>query len=94
VTGANRHDSTQLWPLVEGIPPMGGKRGAPKRRPALLQADRGYDSEPHRKPLAAHGVDAEIAKRGTEHGSGLGKTRWVVERTLAAASVSAPARPL
>jgi len=23
-----------------------------------------------------------IAKRGTPHGSGLGKTRWVVERTL------------
>lgn len=24
-----------------------------------------------------------LARRRTEHGSGLGKTRWVVERTLA-----------
>lgn len=83
LTGANCNDVTQLLPLVEGIPPIGGKRGAPKRRPALVQADRAYDSEPHRQALAAHGIDTAIAKRGTAHGSGLGKTRWVVERTLA-----------
>ncbi|MEX3582723.1 MAG: transposase, partial [Burkholderia sp.] len=28
------------------------------------------------------GVATEIARRGQPHGSGLGKTRWVVERTI------------
>lgn len=83
LTAANGNDVTQLLPLVEGIPPVGGQRGAPRRRPALGQADRGYESEPHRQALAAHGIDTAIAKRGTAHGSGLGKTRWVVERPLA-----------
>jgi transposase len=31
----------------------------------------------------ARGVKAVIARRGTDHGSGLGRQRWVVERTFA-----------
>jgi hypothetical protein len=46
VTAANRHDVTQLIPLVDGIPPLRGRRGAPVRKPALIQGDRGYDSQP------------------------------------------------
>lgn len=68
---------------MDGIPPIRGKRGAAKRKPDLIQADRGYDSEPHRQALVERGIDSQIAKRRTEHGSGLGKTRWVVERTIA-----------
>ena len=83
LTGANRHDVTQLLPLVEAIPPVRGKRGRPRRRPDQVQGDRGYDSEPHRQALRALGVIPVIAKRFTEHGSGLGVHRWVVERTLA-----------
>ncbi len=81
LTEANRNDITQLLPLVEGIPPIRGKRGRPRRKPDLVQTDRGYDSQPHRDALKARGIDTQIAKRGTPHGSGLGKTRWVVERT-------------
>ena len=83
LTGANRHDVTQLLPLIEAIPPVRGKRGRPRRRPDQVQGDRGYDSEPHRQTLRALGVIPVIAKRFTEHGSGLGVHRWVVERTLA-----------
>ena len=82
LTGANRPDVTQLLPLVEAIPPVRGKRGRPRRRPDTLLADRGYDSQPHRQALRAHGIRPIIAKRRTEHGSGLGTQRWVVERTL------------
>ncbi len=32
--------------------------------------------------LWARGIAPQIARRNTEHGSGLGKRRWVVERTL------------
>ena len=42
----------------------------------------GYDSEPHRCQLRARSIVPLIRKRGTEHGSGLGSYRWVVERTL------------
>lgn len=51
LTGANRHDVTQLLALVERIPPVIGKRGRPRRRPDRVQGDRGYDSEPHRRAL-------------------------------------------
>jgi transposase len=83
VTEANRHDVTQLLPLLDAIPPIGGKRGAPKRKPAVIQADRAYDSDPLRCQPACEGIDTDIARRRTAHGSGLGKTRWVVERTIA-----------
>jgi IS5 family transposase len=48
-----------------------------------LQGDRGYDSQPHRDRLRARGILPILARRRTVHGSGLGATRWVVERTLA-----------
>jgi transposase len=55
LTGANRHDITQLLDLVEGIPPVGGQRGRPRRRPKKVQGDRAYDSEPHRRALRKRG---------------------------------------
>ena len=82
LTGANRHDITQLLPLVEAIPPVAGKPGRPRCRPEKVQGDRAYDSEPHRNRLRELGIEPVLAKRGTEHGSGLGIFRWVVERTL------------
>jgi transposase len=83
LTGANRHDVTQLQPLVEAIPPVHGKVGRPRQRPDVLLGDRGYDSEPQRQWLRAHGIEPWLAKRNVPHGSGLGVYRWVVERTLA-----------
>ena len=61
---------------------MRGKRGRPRSRPDTLLADRGYDSQPHREGLRARGIRPIIAKRSTEHGSRLGRERWVVERTF------------
>jgi transposase len=81
LTGANRNDVTQLLPLVDAIAPIRGTRGRPLRKPKVIYADRGYDSESHRERLRDRGIKPVIAKRRTEHGSGLGKFRWVVERT-------------
>ena len=83
LTGANAHDITQLITLVDAIPPIRGKPGRPRRKPDVLVADRGYDSEPHREMLREIGILSLIAKRNREHGSGLGILRWVVERTIA-----------
>jgi len=66
----------------EAIPLVRGKPGRPKRKPFALVADRGYDSDPHRELLRKMGINPVIARRYTEHGSGLGILRWVVERTI------------
>lgn len=74
LTGANRHDVTQLLPLLDAVPPT------PNRR---LHADRGYDFDKYRRLLWKRGIKPLIARRGVAHGSGLGKVRWVVERAFA-----------
>ncbi len=48
-----------------------------------MLADRGYDHDKHRRLLWAKGIKPVIARRDTEHGSGLGRQRWVVERGFA-----------
>ena len=82
VTGANRHDSTQLLTLVNRVPSIRGKRGAPRYRFDKLVADRAYDCEADREALRSIGTTPYLARRNTEHGSGLGQWRWVVERTF------------
>jgi transposase len=83
LTGGNRNDITQLLPLVDGITPVAGKVGRPRQRPDRIVADRGYDHDGYRRELRRRGVEPVISRRGTEHGSGLGRWRWVVERTFA-----------
>jgi transposase len=46
-------------------------------------ADRGYDHDKYRRLVRDRGSEPVIARRQTEHGSGLGRHRWVVERTFA-----------
>src|SRR5829696_8799831 len=79
---ANATDHRQIIPLVLDFPTVTGKPGRPKDLPDELYADRGYDSDSTRWILAWLGIEPHIAKRRTAHGSGLGKVRWVVERTI------------
>ena len=83
LTGGNRNDITQLIPLVERVPAVRGKVGRPRHRPDRLTGDRGYDHDKYRRQLWQRGIKPEIARRQTQHGSGLGRHRWVVERTFA-----------
>lgn len=83
VTAANVPDGTQVLPVLMNIPPVGGKPGPKRQRPERLQGDRGYDSEPLRQILRWLGIIPILAKRYTENGSGLGVSRWFVERTIA-----------
>ena len=55
LTKANRHDVTQLLPLLDKVPRVKGQRGASRCRPKQVQGDRAYDSQPHRR---------EVKKRG------------------------------
>src|SRR5262249_32400247 len=67
----------------EAIPPVRGRPGRPRRRPGKVYADRGYDHDKYRKQVLEKGITPVIARRSTEHGSGLGTYRWVVEQSLA-----------
>ena len=86
LSAANVHDSTQLLPLVDAIPPIigpRGKPGRPRRRPAKLHADKAYDYPALRRALRARGIVPRIARRGVDPSERLGRHRWVVERTFA-----------
>ncbi|CAL9351526.1 IS5 family transposase ISGeob7 [Streptomyces sp. enrichment culture] len=83
LTGGNRHDVTQLIPLLDAIPRIRGLVDRPRHRPRRLFADRGHDHDKHRRLLRARGITPKIARKGTAHGSGPGRTRWAVERTFA-----------
>jgi transposase len=82
-TGGNRHDVTQLMPLLDAMPRIRGVRGRPRHRPAGLFADRGYDFDKYRRLFRARGITPKIARRWASRGSGPGRTRWSVERTFA-----------
>jgi len=60
-----------------------GKVGPAAAAAEACHRDRGYDHDKHRRLVRKLGVRPVIARRKTEHGSGLGAVRWVVERTFA-----------
>jgi len=82
-TAANIHDSQAAIPLIDAIPPFKRPGGGRRKRPDAAFADRAYDAEEKiRVPLRERGIKVFIAKRGTDHGSGLGVHRCVVEWTF------------
>jgi transposase len=83
LTGANRHDSQEALPLVDAIPFLQGERGRRRCRPRCVLGDRAYDAEAIRQGLRARHILPLVAVRRTKHGSGLGRWRFVVERTFA-----------
>ena len=86
LSAANTHDSVLLEQLVDAVPPVKGPRGRPgrpRRRPAKLHCDKGYDSPRCRRALRRRGISPRIARRGVESSARLGRHRWRVERSLA-----------
>ena len=79
---ANASDQRQILPVILGYPKVEGTPGRPRELPDEAYADRGYDSEVTRALLRWVGIEPHIARRKTPHGSGLGKVRFVVERTI------------
>lgn len=55
LTGGNRHDVTQLLPLVDAFPVVPNVCGRPRLHPGYLFADGGYDYDVY--PRALRGVD-------------------------------------
>jgi IS5 family transposase len=60
-----------------------GRPGRPRRRPAKLHADKGYDYPTCRQALRRRSIIPRVARRGIECSQRLGRHRWKVERSLA-----------
>ena len=69
--------------MLDGIPLLQGPGGRPRCRPDSVLGDRAYDPERIRRALHSRQILPRLAIRNTKHGSGLGRLRWVVERTFA-----------
>jgi transposase len=82
LSGANSPDGNHIISLIVNIPPVRGKPGHPRSRPDEAYADRAYDDESARQLLGWLNIEPHLARRRTEHGSGMGVYRWVVERTI------------
>jgi len=75
--------STSMGVACAVAGPAAASSMPPARRPEKVYADRGYDHDKYRRQVQQAGIAPVIARRGTEHGSGLGVHRWVVEQTIA-----------
>jgi hypothetical protein len=78
---ANQRDEALTLPLLDALPPLAGPRGGrPRRQPQALQGDRGYGFPWTIAAVRRRRIRPLLAPRGGEHGSGLGKTRYVIEQ--------------
>jgi len=83
-TPANTCDDQVALPLLVDMPPIAGPRGRPRTKPESLQGDAAYGSADLNKVVRWLGIKPILAPLSKQrpHGSGLGKTRYVVERTM------------
>lgn len=83
VTPANWRDDRPALELLTTLPPLPDRHGRLWHSPVIAQADRGYGYCQVILPLMLKGIDPLIPLvHDKVHGSGLGKIRHVVERTL------------
>ena len=76
ITPANAHDGRYLRPLVQRLARRVGRLLGRKGH-----ADEGYDRSRNRAALHEVGAEDRIARKGRE-GGGLGRHRWVIERSF------------
>jgi transposase len=73
VTGANRHDVSQLDTVLDAL-----VFSLPNQNP-FLYADRGYEGEPAQTILASHGYLSRVLRKKRKPGRPPRNRRWVVE---------------
>ncbi len=74
VTGANRHDVSQLEPVLDAIIlPL------PSKEQLYLYADKGYDGEPAHRAVQDRGYHPRISRKKRRRGRPPKNRRWVVE---------------
>jgi transposase len=81
-TPANVRDDLPAVEMVKSMPAIKQRRGRPRKKPTEMIGDRGYGFPHIIAPIVAMGIATLLCLRGSPHGSGLGKRRYVIERTL------------
>jgi transposase len=82
-TPANVPDGQVAIPLLDSIPPISHGLGRPRFRPQAFQGDRAYGWDENIRATRQRGIRPVLARPMDDgHGSGLGRTRWVVESGL------------
>lgn len=81
-TPANVRDEVPTVQMVESMPTVKQPRGRPRSKPGELIGDRGYGFPWIIAAIVLMGIRSALCPRGSPHGSGLGKRRYVIERTL------------
>ncbi len=76
VTAANVSDGTMLLPLVDAIPKVRGKVGAPRRRPDSITADKAYHSNFREVMLHVKGIEPLLPRRGTDDDTSTSDSVW------------------
>jgi len=79
---ANQRDEELLKPMLKEFPHLPDKKGKKRTKPKAIQGDRAYGFVWIIKLVVGMLIASLLAVRGSPHGSGLGKTRYVVERTM------------
>jgi len=82
---ANEPDGKRALELLDKIPAVEGRRGRPRRKPKIFQGDAAYGSAAMIRQVSRRGIQPALAPYGRtkrSNGSGLGATRYVVERTM------------
>ena len=78
LSAATTHDSVLLEAMVDAVPAIRGpcgRPGRPRKRPAKLHGDKGYDYPRCRRALRHRGITPRIARRGIESSQRLGRHR-------------------
>ncbi|GAC1645182.1 MAG: hypothetical protein NVS4B2_34740 [Chloroflexota bacterium] len=73
LTPGQRHDSTQLVPLVDAIRVPRVGRGRPRKRPDRVIGDKGYSYPSCRRALRQRGIAATIPERSDQRARRAGK---------------------
>lgn len=74
VTGANRHDASQLEAVLDAVVIALPERGAP-----FLYADKGYDGQALREAIASRGYVPRVCRKKRRRGRPWKNRRWIVE---------------
>lgn len=71
-----------LFPLLDSVAPVRGRRGRPRQRPDKLHGDKAYDHKAIRAEVRRRGIVVRIARKNVESSQRLGRHRWIVEACL------------
>jgi transposase len=87
-TPANVRDDVPFIAMLDSLPPVRKPAGPPKYKPDAVVGDAGYGFDHIIVQVKDRRIESMLAPRSkpgkpATHGSGLGKVRYFVERTLA-----------